>query len=331
MTIANKKVSIFFNFVSNGKRMDHKTRVPYDYVYECPAFPLAVMPRFGCSSPGPHTHEGFLEIVLIVSGEAEYTCESKRYTLRSQEIIVTLPGMRHNYEQCSFDYYNILVDFDALGLPLCDLDATRGYQDIFVRGPHSHLGDGEPFRNFLDVGQFAASVGLLKKMTDLRNRREPGFRMAMLACFAEFLRVVCRAGEPGQEAGKNADVRLDTIGEVALAMIRRCQENWSVERLCRTSNLSRPVLFREFKKYYHTSPNKFLMRQRLRKARALLESSELPVEAVATQCGFASASYFATAFAHAFGVTPLQYRREPFAGPDVSESSATETQLMENA
>ena len=318
--------------------MNSKTLVPYDYIYEFPSFPLAVMPRFGCSSPGLHTHEGFWEIVLIVSGEAAYTCESKHYTIRSQEIIVTLPGMRHNYEECNFDYYNILVDPDALKLPLCDLEQTRGYQDIFVRGPRSHLAAGEPVRNFLDVEQFSVCVRLLKKMTDLRNRREPGFRMATLACFADFLRIVCRAGEPGQEAGKNADVRLDTIGEVALAMVRRCQEDWSVERLCRASNFSRPVLFREFKKYYHTSPNKFLMRQRLRKARALLESSELAVEAVATQCGFASASYFSTAFVHAFGVTPLQYRRRPFVdpallseAPELSEFAPIETQLMENS
>jgi len=288
-----------------------KTRIPYDFAYEFTSFPLAVMPRFGCSSPGLHTHEGFCEIVLIVSGAAAYTCEDKHYTVGGQELLVTLPGMHHNYEECNFDYYNILVDFDALKLPLCDLEQTRGYQDIFVQGPRSHLVPGAvPQRNFLDVRQFAACVDLLRQMTDLRNRREPGFRMAMLANFAEFLRIVCRAGEPELAAGKSAG-RSDIIGDLALGMSRHSHQDWSIERLCKLSRLSRPVLFREFKKYYHTSPNKFLLLQRLRKARALLESSELAIEAVASQCGFSNGSYFSSVFVRAFGMTPLHYRRNP--------------------
>lgn len=294
------------------KKSPGKYLVPYDFSYGFATFPLAVMPCFGRPSPDLHSHERFWEIVLIVSGTASYICEDKHYTVRSQELLVSLPGMYHNYEECNFDYYNILVDFDALKLPLYDLRQTRGYQDIFVTGPRSHLiPGGTPRRNFLDVAQFSGCVEHLKRMTDLRNRHEPGFRMAMLANFAEFMRIVCRAGEPAPEVAKNGVLRIDTIGELALAMSRRCHENWSVERLCKAGSLSRPVLFREFKKYYHTSPNKFLMLQRLRKAQALLQSSELAIETVATQCGFSCASYFSTAFARAFGVTPLQYRNNP--------------------
>ena len=288
--------------------------VSYDYAFDFANFPLAVKPSFEKPSPGLHTHERFWEIVLVLSGEAVYRCEDKKYTVQSQEILVTLPGMFHNYEAMDIDYYNVLVDLDALKLPLFDLTETRGYQELFVLGPRSHLEPGAtPVRNFLNVEQYSQAVSLLRRMHDLQSRREPGFRLAMAAAFTEFLRVICRAGEADTRETATAS-RPHTIAELAIEMTRFCQENWPVERLCKVSHLSRSALFREFRKYYHISPNQFLTRQRLRKASLLLQSSELSIEAVATRCGFANGSYLATVFAKTFGVTPLQYRRNPNAG-----------------
>lgn len=285
--------------------------VPYDYAFDLADFPLAIKPSFDRPSPGLHDHERFWEIVLVLSGEAVYRCEDKKYTIRSQELLVTLPGMFHNYESMDVDYYNVLVDFDALKLPLFDLAETRGYQKLFVQGPRSHLEPGAvPVRNFLNVEQYSQAFALLKRMHDLQSRREPGYRAAMAAAFTEFLGVICRAGEAEGSETPTAS-RPYTIAELALYMTRQCQEAWPVERLCKVSHLSRSALFREFRKYCHASPNQFLTRQRLRKACALLQSSELSIEAVATRCGFANGSYLATVFTKTFGMTPLRYRRKP--------------------
>ena len=283
--------------------------VPYDYVFDFANFPLAVKPLFDRPSPGLHDHERFWEIVLAVSGEALYCCNGKKYTVRSHEILVTLPGMTHNYEQMHLDYYNILVDFATLKLPLFDLSVTRGYQKIFVLGPHSHLEPGMKLvRNFLDDEQFNEAVRLLKRMYDLQCHRATGFQLAMIASFTDFLRVICRAGEPEKRESTNV-LRPQTIAELAIEMTRRCQENWTIERLCHVCHLSRSVLFREFRKYYRISPKQFLTRQRLQKVCSLLQSSELPIETIASRCGFANGSYLSTAFSQYFGMSPLQYRQ----------------------
>lgn len=280
------------------------------YAFETSKFPLAVKPQFHKGSPSWHQHEGFYEIVLVISGEAEHICGSRQYTLCPQEVLVIEPGTYHNYKNCNFDYYNILVDFNELKLPLFDLPHTRGFQNLFVLSPQSHQHtSGKVLRNFLNVDQFSNSVSLLKKMYSLQTSHEDGYQMAMIGAFYEFLQIICRAGEstPGNPVISHSQPH--SIAEMAMAMARHCQNNWPVEKMCKVSRMSRPTLFREFKKYYNTTPVKFLTTQRLRKACALLRESDMNLEAVATACGFASGSYFATVFKEEFGLSPFQYRK----------------------
>ncbi len=287
---------------------------PYNYVFETSEFPLAVKPQFSVSEPSPHTHERFHEIVLVVAGHAIHTYERCQYRLEPREIFVIPPGLQHGYNHSeNFDYYNILVDFKQLKLPLYDLVNTAGWQDLFVMGPHSHLLEKrQPLRKELDFNRFDYCVELLEQMNKLQGMREAGYRMAMLTRFADFLRVACCAGEASAPHTNDNPANIPVvIGNIATVLARFCDDDWPIERLLRDFHLSRTVLFREFHKYYQMSPIRFLNRQRLRKAASLLTSSDAPLEAIAIQCGFANGSYFATAFARHFGVTPLKFRRHP--------------------
>ena len=285
--------------------------VTQSYAFETSTFPLAVKPQFHRGSPGWHQHEGFYEIVLVISGEAQHICGKRQYTLCPQEILIIEPGTYHNYQKCAFDYYNILVDFSELKLPLFDLPNTRGFQNLFVLSPQSHLHkSGKVLRNFLDVKQFSTCVTLLKKMYALQTSHEDGYQMAMVSAFTEFLQVICRAGETASGNPAISHSQPHSIAEMAMAMARHCQNDWTVEKMCKTCGMSRPTLFREFKKYYNTSPVQFLTSQRLHKACALLRESDMNLESVATACGFANGSYFATVFKKNFGFSPLQYRQD---------------------
>ena len=286
--------------------------VTFSYAFETSSFPLAVKPQFHRGSPGWHQHESFYEIVLIVSGEARHICGKRQYTLCPQELLIIEPGTYHNYENCDFDYYNILVDFNKLRMPLFDLPHTKGFQNLFVLSPRSHQqSTGKVLRNFLDVGQFSDCVALLKKMHALQTSHAEGYQMAMFSAFSEFLQIICRAGEhtAGTPAISHTQTQRAVVG-LAMEMARHCQNSWTVEKMCKSSNMSRPTLFRNFKKYYNTTPVKFLTCQRLRKACALLRESDMNLEAVATACGFANGSYFATVFKDNFKVSPLKYRQD---------------------
>ena len=52
-----------------------------------------------------------------------------------------------------------------------------------------------------------------------------------------------------------------------------------------------------------------MLRARMERARALLAGTDLPINQVAEQSGFADATYFYRAFKKANGVTPNVYRQ----------------------
>jgi AraC-like DNA-binding protein len=76
-------------------------------------------------------------------------------------------------------------------------------------------------------------------------------------------------------------------------------------------NLSRWRLCHLFKEGMRTSPQRFLTRVRLEKARKLLATEFLTVKEVMNQVGMPDASSFARSFKAAYGVTPKQYRSAP--------------------
>jgi AraC family transcriptional activator FtrA len=70
---------------------------------------------------------------------------------------------------------------------------------------------------------------------------------------------------------------------------------------------------RRFRAETGTTPHRWILHQRILEARRLLESTELPIEEVASSCGFGSAASMRVHFQRKTGTTPTAYRRT-FAG-----------------
>jgi transcriptional regulator GlxA family with amidase domain len=75
-----------------------------------------------------------------------------------------------------------------------------------------------------------------------------------------------------------------------------------------TVNLSRWRLCHLFQEGMGTSPQRFLTRVRLEKARQLLTTEFLTVKEVMNRVGMSDASSFARSFKAAYGTTPGKYR-----------------------
>ena len=84
----------------------------------------------------------------------------------------------------------------------------------------------------------------------------------------------------------------------------------SVQQLAEQAQMSQVHFRRLFHAMYGTSPVKVIAASRVEKAKSLLGLSEMGLEDVAEQAGFASVAYLCTAFKTATGRTPSQYRKE---------------------
>jgi transcriptional regulator GlxA family with amidase domain len=79
--------------------------------------------------------------------------------------------------------------------------------------------------------------------------------------------------------------------------------------LAEHSNMSPRTFSRRFSEEVGLSPGRWLIQQRVDRARQLLESTDLPVDDIAGQVGFAGGSSLREHLNAAIGVTPLAYRR----------------------
>ncbi len=88
------------------------------------------------------------------------------------------------------------------------------------------------------------------------------------------------------------------------AMERSLEDPLSTEALARLAGVSRRQLERLFRTYLGDTPSGHYLKLRLRRARQLLEQTEMSVLDVGLACGFGSAPYFSRAYRAAFGLAP---------------------------
>ncbi|WP_085899118.1 GlxA family transcriptional regulator [Kiloniella majae] len=100
-------------------------------------------------------------------------------------------------------------------------------------------------------------------------------------------------------------------GKLAEA-VRIMEENLEVlltaEEIAKEIGSSKRQIERLFARHLGCSPKRYYKRLRLKRARALLRQTALPVSEVAIACGFTSFSYFSRAYRGYFGSTPREDR-----------------------
>ncbi|MNW26849.1 putative response regulatory protein [compost metagenome] len=90
---------------------------------------------------------------------------------------------------------------------------------------------------------------------------------------------------------------------------RYAQRELTLDSLAASLQVSPVYLSRVLKKELNENFVTLVTRTRIRKAVQLLDSTLLPIHAIAEQTGYDSQHYFSTAFKKIMGVSPAQYRR----------------------
>lgn len=93
-------------------------------------------------------------------------------------------------------------------------------------------------------------------------------------------------------------------------MNRNYLKNLNVDDYAQLTGRSKSTFIREFKKLYHTTPNQWLIDQRLEKAHHILKNTNLNVTDTAFEVGYENVSHFISAYKKKFSVTPKQSKNE---------------------
>jgi len=95
---------------------------------------------------------------------------------------------------------------------------------------------------------------------------------------------------------------------ISFALERLDDADLDVDAMARHVHLSRRTFDRRFRAYTGSSPLQWLLTQRVLRAQQLLESSDLRVDAVARQVGFADGVALRPHFRRIVGIPPQSYR-----------------------
>ncbi|MFC4911395.1 GlxA family transcriptional regulator [Actinomadura gamaensis] len=170
----------------------------------------------------------------------------------------------------------------------------------------------DPAVLFVDEGSIVTSAGTAAGIDACLHlvRREAGARTAAA--------IARRMVVPPQRSGGQAQYierpfpepgTDDPLAPVLEHAVRNLHDPaLDVDALARRAHMSRRSFDRRFREATGTSPLQWLLAQRVLQAQRLLESSDLPIDAIARQVGFTNGVALRPHFRRVVGVAPQPYR-----------------------
>lgn len=115
---------------------------------------------------------------------------------------------------------------------------------------------------------------------------------------------------------KADEIFLLRLNKIILDNLDNC--NLDIATVCQEMHMSRASFYNKLKALTGIGGNEYINKLRMEKAIKLITSTTMPFSEIAEKVGFATSSYFSTAFKQYTGKTPTQYKKEgmkPQEGP----------------
>ena len=230
-------------------------------------------------------HADYFVLEYVRSGKGYINCDGKEYKVSSGCVYLLQPGMKHKYGSDKKDpYEKIWINFFS-GI-FANIFAVYGLSDRCVF-PDS--GCEQYFEELLSVAQQSfQNEEVYLKISEI------------------LFKIVIKLAE-GIEHQENTSYVANLVKEVLDNSIYR---RTTVKELAEEINFSKSQMTREFRKYYGTTPYKYLLDRKITIAKQLLISTNMHVQEISEALGFVDAYYFSDIFKTKTGLSPLNFRKQ---------------------
>lgn len=236
----------------------------------------------------------FHEFVWLLHGSATWRCGDLRLPLRPGTLLLVRPGMRDSFHW----------------------DPRTPTRHAYVHFTLSDM-DSSDWPSTRDLSARSDPMGALcRYLLQLGTTCPPGWaeqaRETLRLLVLTFAHGPSPAGPPA------------ALPEPVVAMMAHVRDSWSagtatpvpLSRLAAAARVSASTLCRTFQRQFGLSPVAALELLRLARAEPLLWQSNLSIQAIATQCGFADGYHFSRRFRAVYGMAPTAFRAmAPEAAP----------------
>lgn len=270
------------------------------------------MPEFGVCvfesrhGPGfiaPKLVDEFSKFLLVISGHARWDGDGRMYLVGPNSLVHVPRGMIHRQEDVASDpvslfaiHYRPRVLVESLAQAL----NQRGFVHWNLSGSDFPL-----------ARYFRADF---REMLFEQDTRRDGWETIMLSCLGHLavraLRLTQRPGDALHPTFSKASSGAQRVATYVCRLQSTFYTQKTLEDAAQATGLSRRQFTELFCKITHRSWKEYLQGLRLAHARDLLGQTDKSVVAVSFESGFEDLSHFHRVFKHAFGLSPLAYRKQ---------------------
>ena len=256
--------------------------------------PVAIEPRLP-QAAFPEHHHDFHEIVIVEHGTGIHVFNGQPYTITGGTVCFVRDHDRHLYEHTdNLCLTNVLYRSPDAFQFLSGLQKLLPQEQDGVYPSHWRVSQSV-LQQVRQIVQQMENLGEEADMHALANRE---------ILFMQLL-VQLRKGSLAEEATNN-DARLSLL----MAWLEdHFAEEVSWEGVADRFSLSLRTLHRQLKQHTGMTPQRYLNRIRLTKARHLLRHSDESVTDIAFRCGFGDSNHFSTLFRREFSWSPRDIRQ----------------------
>lgn len=244
-------------------------------------------------------------LFVVTDGRGIHRSEFVERPISAGDLLVVNCGLAHALvDTGGLRYYEVLFDQAYFIDRASDITDLPGFHALFVIETLA-LQQGESHPPFhLSAESMQQACHLLHTINDEFNRKEPGYKSSMMACFLQLMVYFSR-----QVVMDNSPQQIWRLARVMAHIEHHYRESITLEELATIADMSINHFIRIFKKLFQLAPIEYIIHLRLRKACELMEATDDPINRIAEAVGFSDGNYFARQFRKVMGISPRDFRK----------------------
>lgn len=247
-----------------------------------------------------HWHEE-LEIIYVVKAPLKVIIEGEEYNSKDKDIFIVNPQELHFMcsKTAGTDYHTFVFPLDLISFRSDD-ELDSSFFEPIRSGKNK-------FKNLVPQKYNTKELrGFLENLVELYHFKEKSRQLKIRLQLLSFFDILFTDEMIHSKVNAKSNLGRDILTFV--------QKNYTNELklydIANELNLSEKYLSRYFKQNFRINLTQYICHLRTKKAKKLLESTDIPITEVAFQSGFQNISYFIRTFHKIVGKSPLQYRKE---------------------
>ncbi len=251
-----------------------------------------------------HLHD-FVEFVYILSGKCVHTVDGKVFPLKKGDMLIINYDQTHSIVGGTGEFIDIFLKPEYLNENLADQCNAFALLNLAEFSEFKNtLRELKNVVSFSDFERATVENILLNLETEM-NRKPAGYVLSARSWFNLLLVMVFR------KMSQLLTERFSGISEELLAFLKtHCREKLEMGEIANKCHYHPSYFSRSFRAYTGMSFTEYLKEVRIERASQLLANTELQVQDICYEVGYADKTKFFRDFRQINGKTPLAYRKD---------------------